>query len=268
MKEYRNNKSFNSNITRSYDYARNISLGMKIKIWLFDVLSVIGLFFFLFSIPFIFSFVSFSSFSAPSFNENDPFAKGEIIEQNPTNAYINEVQVYEYKYSYNTPDGGQYTGVGYSTGISYNINDEVDVKYKRDNSEISTVDGLRVSEFSGWVFFLILIFPVIGISMLFFGTKKAINAIKILQFGEVAFGKFISKVETNVEINNQRVYDLTFEFTAKDNKKYKTHVKTHKYHYLQDDEFEKLVYDRDEPENAVFIDVLPNAVRKYFENEI
>ena len=103
--------------------------------------------------------------------------------------------------------------------------------------------------------------------MLYFSTKKAINAIYILKIGEIAYGKFLYKESTNTTVNKQRVFKLFFEFTAKDNKLYKTVAKTHHYHRLEDDDEEKLVYDPDDPENAVLLDALPRAVRKYFANE-
>ena len=269
MKDYKKGTSFRRNISRTYSSnTREISLWMKIMIWFSDVLNVIGLVFFLFSIPFVLVFVFLSSSSPTSFYENDPTVKGAISDIRSTNSSVNEETVYEYEYSYSTPDGGEHIGIGYANGSELGVGDEIDVKYKRDNQELSEVDSLRDSEFPGWIGFIVLIFPLIGIAMLYFGTKKTINAIRILSYGEIAHGKYLTMEATNTKINNKTVYDLTFEFTAKDNNVYKTHAKTHKYQNLQDDEFEKLVYDRDDPENAVLIDALPRSVRKYFENEI
>jgi len=126
---------------------------------------------------------------------------------------------------------------------------------------------MRADAFGAWIGLLVLIFPLVGILMLFFGSKKAVNSVIILKYGEVAKGKFISKESTNVEINDETVYKLKFEFTAKDGQKYTTYAKTHKTHVLEDDEFEKLVYDKDEPENTVLLDTLPKYVRKYIEQE-
>ena len=267
MKDYKKGKTFRKNMSRSYGDTRNINLWMKIMIWFSDVLNVIGLTFFLISLPFVFVFGFLSDFSATNFDENDPVIKGVIEEVNSTSSSVNEETVYEYKYIYK-PDGGEYIGVGYGNGVWLEVGDQVDVKYKRNSPEISEVESLRANEFPAWIMLFIFIFPITGIVMLYFGTKKAINAMRILKYGEIAHGKYISMKATNTKINEQTVYDLTFEFTAKDNKVYQTHAKTHKYQSLQDDEFEKLVYDRDDPENAVLVDVLPRSVRKYFEKEI
>ena len=100
--------------------------------------------------------------------------------------------------------------------------------------------------------------------MLFFSTRKAIRHINILRIGNLAEGKFLFKEPTNVQINNQTVYALTFEFTASDNKSYQVIAKTHHFHRLEDEAFEKLVYDPGNPQNAVLLDELPGGIKNYF----
>jgi len=268
MKDYKKRNTFNKNISRTYSKARNINLWMIIRIWFSDVLNVIGFFFFLFSLPFVLVFGAGLFTSSPSFDETDPTVKAIIQDAIATNSYINDVRVFEYIYIYKPSSGGTYEGSGFVTGYEYEIGDEIEVKYKRNQPELSLATGMRDGAFGGWITLFILIFPLIGGIMLFFGTKKAVNSIRILKYGEIAQGKFISKESTNVKINEQTVYKLKFEFTAKNGEKYETYSKTHKPHLLEDDEFEKLVYDRDEPKNAVLIDTLPKSVRKYFEKEI
>ena len=268
MKDYKKGNTFNKNISRTYDKTRDINLWMIIRIWFSDVLNVIGFFFFLFSLPFVLVFGASMFTFSPSFDKNDPSVKAKIQDAIATNSYINDVQVFEYVYEYETTDGGTYEGSGFVTGYEYEIGDEIEVKYKRNQPELSLATGMRDGAFGGWIALLVLIFPLVGGIMLFFGTKKAVNSIRILKYGEIAQGKFISKESTNVKINEQTVYKLKFEFTAKNGEKYETYSKTHKPHLLEDDEFEKLVYDRDEPENAVLVDTLPKPVRKFLENEV
>ncbi len=267
MKEIKRRPKFKKNISRQYTSERNISLGLKLMIWFADVLTIIGGAFLLMGIPFVLIFVPFASLFSPGFDNSDPIIEGRIIEVHSTGASVNETPVYEYIFMYNPPDGGNYEGIGYSTGKIFEIDDPIQVIYKRNKQQIAKATELRLSSFPVWAGFIVLIFPLVGAIMLYFSTKKAINAIYILKIGEIAYGKFLYKEATNTTVNKQRVFKLFFEFTAKDNKLYKTVAKTHHYHRLEDDDEEKLVYDPDDPENAVLLDALPRAVKKYFANE-
>lgn len=266
-KEIKRRPKFKRNITRRYTTERNISTGLKLKIWMSDVLTLIGGSFVLMGLPFVLIFAPLSGLFSPGFSDTDPFIEGNITEVHGTNSYINDVRVYEYTYTYNPPDGGNYEGTGYSTGEIFEIDAPVQVIYKRDKQEISKAIELRLNSFPAGIGFIMLIFPLAGAIMLYFSTKKAINAIQVLKIGEIAYGKFLHKEATNTKTNKQTVYKLTFEFTAKDNKVYQTVAKTHLYHRLEDEETEKLVYDPDDPENAVLLDALPAAVKKYFANQ-
>jgi hypothetical protein len=125
------------------------------------------------------------------------------------------------------------------------------------------VEGLRKSEFGGGVGMIVLIFPAIGLLMLFFGTKKVLKTIGVLKVGKFAGGKLLGMKPTNTKINDQTVYAMTFEFTAQNGKQYQCVAKTHKTYDLEDDDEEQLFYDPNNPENAVLVDTLPESVKKY-----
>jgi hypothetical protein len=267
MKDIKRNPRFKQISNRQFGKEKNIPFTIIIKIWFSDVLNVIGAIFLLFSIPFVLIFVPIATVFAPSVSESDPTVKGKITEVHGTNASINDMPVYEYVYKYSPSDGGHYEGIGYSTGQKFREGAPIMVKYKRNQAEISEVKELRNSTFSAGAGFIVLIFPLIGGILMFFGTKKAINSIMILKVGELAYGKFLHKTPTNTRVNNQMVYKLTFEFTANNGKVYEAIAKTHQYQRLLDEEQEQLVYDPDAPENAVMLDALPKSVKKYLTNQ-
>lgn len=267
MREIKRRPKFKRNISRRYTSERTISLGLQIKIWLSDVMVIIGGAFIFMGLPFALIFIPFATLFSSGFDNSDPIIEGNITEVYSTISYVNDVQVYKYTYTYNPPDGGNYEGAGYSTGQMFEIDALIEVQYKRNQQEVSKAKELRLSSFPAGLGFIVLIFPLVGAALFYFGAKKAINAIRVLKIGEIAYGKFLHKEATNTTVNKQRVYKLTFEFTAKDDKVYQTVAKTHLYHRLEDDETEKLVYDPDDPENAVLLDALPAAVAKYFENQ-
>ena len=263
MKDIKRNTRFKKISNRRFGKERSIPVLMILKIWFSDVLNIIGGFFFLFSIPFVLIFAPVSTLLSPRVPSSAPSTKGKITEVHATNATVNEVPVYEYVYEYSLPDGGHYSGTGYNTGQIFSEGAPILVKYKPGQPEISSVDELRKSSFPVGVGLVVLVFPLIGLAMLFFGTRKAVNSIRILKIGKLAYGKFLNKTPTNTKINNQTVYKLTFEFTANDGRVYEAIAKTHKYGRLEDEAEEQLVYDPDAPERAVMLDALPKAVKKY-----
>jgi hypothetical protein len=264
MKNYHSNYQFNTNINRLYSSNRKIPVGVQLKIWFGNVLTIIGLAFFIMGLPFSFAFISFSDFFGPSFNHDDPTTVAMITESIPTNSYINDVQVFEYKYEYKTSDGKTFSGTGYTTGNMFEIGNEIKVQYQQDNYAVSKTNDLRSSEFGGGFTLIVLIFPLTGMIMLFFSTRKAIKEVYILKIGELAEGRLLSKIPTNTKINNQTVFELQFEFKASDGQIYQAKCRTHQYYRLEDEQLEKLVYDPDMPSNAVMLDALPKGIKEFF----
>jgi hypothetical protein len=264
MKTYDKGAGFEIMKTGNYNNQRFIPLNIRLKIWLGNPLSFIGLFFFLFGLPFSLVFVSFSNLFSASFSQDDPVINGFITEANPTNSYINDVRVYEYKYQFKLRNGNIYNGTGYSTGNSKSKGDEIRIFYKEEDPQKSKADDLRNSEFGTGIGLIVLIFPGIGLIFLFFSIRKALKQLFILKVGNIADGKFLYKEATNVKVNNQTVYALTFEFKAANDQIYQAVARTHHYHRLEDEEFEKLVYDPENPENAVLLDELPRGIKSFF----
>jgi len=264
MKTY--NKGFEiKNYNRQlYGQKRSLPFGIMMKIWFGNPLTFMGLMFIGMGIPFTMIFAPISTFFGPSFDENDPVAKGIIVEASGTSSYINEVQVYSYNYKFETPNGEEYLSTGYATGNVFSIDNEVVVSYKRDEPKVSKADGLRTSTFGSGFTIFVWIFPIVGFIMFILSLRKVIRQLQVLRVGEISEGKFLYEEATNTKINKQTVYALTFEFTAKDGKTYQAVAKTHHTSRLKDEEFEKLVYDPVNPSNAVLLDALPRGIKNYF----
>jgi hypothetical protein len=266
MKNYNSDYQFNTNINRLYSSNRKIPVGVQLKIWFGNVITIIGLAFFIMGLPFSFAFLSFSDFFGPSFSDEDPKTIATIVSSTPTSSYINDIKVFEINYEYKTSDGNTFNGSGYTTGNIFRIGSEIKVQYQQDNFAVSKSNDLRSSEFGGGFTLFVLIFPVIGLIMLFFSTKKAIKEVYILKIGELAEGRLLSKIPTNTKINNQTVYELQFQFEATNGQMYQAKCRTHQYYRLEDEQLEKLVYDPDMPSNAVMLDALPKGIKEYFLN--
>lgn len=78
----------------------------------------------------------------------------------------------------------------------------------------------------------------------------------LLSRGLPAWARKVSTLPTNLEINNRRVMQVTFEFTAVDGRVYTAVVRTHEIERLKDDEELVLYYPR-APSFNVMMDSLP-----------
>ena len=59
-------------------------------------------------------------------------------------------------------------------------------------------------------------------------------------------------------MNNRRVYELAFEFTARDGRKYQATARTSDPSRLEDEREEPLLFDPEKPQDAVLLDEAPS----------
>lgn len=112
-----------------------------------------------------------------------------------------------------------------------------------------------------WPMLFILLFPVIGLTMMTVGVRKGLKALRLLTRGIPAQGRFVGQTATNVQINDTPVMAMTFEFKTVDGRTARCVAKTHETRELRDDSEEPLVYDPEDPSVAVLLDELPGRPR-------
>lgn len=113
-----------------------------------------------------------------------------------------------------------------------------------------------------WPLYLVIGgFPLIGLTFMTIGLRKGLRGVRLLRRGMTATGRLVSKQPTNTRINKQTVYELTFEFTAGDGKRYKAKASTHEPKSLEDDAAEPLLYDPADPNVSIMLDDLPGRPR-------
>ncbi len=246
----------------------NISLLMKISVSLSNVLALIGLVFTAIGLTMTFSVLSFMDLSVNSIPDDSPIIEGELISVNPTNTTINEKLIYEYNYIFNSANGKTYSGASYLNKEQIFTDNKVQVKYNSTKPENSCIIGMETSTFPVWMLLFVIVFPIIGFLLLYFGVKKGIKNIRILQFGKIALGTYNRRETTNASVNNRPVYKFYFDFIAHDNNSYIATGETYKVHKVRDEEREPVIYNSVNPEEAVIIDTLPRMVRRYFKNDI
>ena len=105
---------------------------------------------------------------------------------------------------------------------------------------------------------IITLFPAIAGFFLYRSIRKGRRRRHLLEHGVVAMAKLIDKRATNVRVNRQTVWELTFEFTGRDGRKHEAKARTHETLRLEDERQEPLLYDPAEPSTAYMLDELPS----------
>lgn len=224
----------------------NLCNGMAMIAWL--VIGFGSIFLWAFGLN---SDISFLTFRGPHAN-----VTGRVTEVEATNASENKRRIYANHYEYSVA-GKQWTGSSYSTGSSANVSEEVTVEYAPDDPSRSRIAGMRRKLF-GPVTLFVVIFPLIGVGILLFAIRLGIHRNRMLRDGLLATGKLQRKEPTNVRINRQTVYKLTFAFTARDGRRGEAVAKTHQPARLMDEAEEPLLYDPADPTTAFVLDEVPS----------
>ncbi len=247
------------------DFKRNLSSFLKLKVLFGGVTVSIGLIFTIMGLVFTLIFGSFINFNDLKFSKEDPIVPAQLQKMEPTNTWVNDRQVISYYYKYNV-NGRNYESKSNTSGFVDTAN--FYVQYLEEDPQISRIQGSSIGRMSPWVLLITLIFSVIGILMLIIGLIKRSLYVKVLTYGKVALGKFKRMIATGSKVNENIVYKFYFDYVAEDGKVYEAIGETHLIHKLQDEELEPLVYNPSNPNEAVMIDSLPDAVRKKFQQEI
>ena len=87
--------------------------------------------------------------------------------------------------------------------------------------------------------------------------SPASSATACLREGLLATGTLKSKSRTNVTVNNRPLYELIFEFTARDGRHHEAKARSTFTERLEDEAQEPLLYDPADPTRAYMLDEAP-----------
>ena len=248
---------------RNLPIVRRVPFFIKIQMFFNNVVWFIGFFFFVIGGGALLVFGQFVDFSSFSYSEDDPIVTGVVTSRKNTSSTVNDNVVIKYDY-YFYVNRKKIEGVGYTT---IELPDTVEIQYQKNIPEKSRIVGTISAVMPFWVIFFFLIFPTIGGIMLFFSSRKVLNYIRIVQIGQVTFGIYVRREITGASVNEQNVYRFFFKFSYQ-GKEYEATGETHKVYKLTDEQFEPLVFNPNNPNEAVMIDGFPKSVRRFFAADI
>ena len=250
----------------SYGYTlalppRHVPWDVRVRLLFGGGMSQFGWMWLGFSLIFVWIFGVQTDFSSLIFALGAVETTGGVVTAvEPTSASINDTPVYANHYTYRIERlESEHEGVSYTTGYEFQAGQEVRVEYLKRYPTLSRIEDTRRGEFDLWIVPFLLIFLLVGVGMVAFGLKNGIKANRLLTHGKVGLGQLVSKEATNTEVNDRRVYKLTFEFTADDGQVYEVINKTTATDVLEDDAQERLLYNPYNPRYAVMLDNLPGS---------
>ena len=218
----------------------------------------VGWFIFGFGMIFFWAFASRADISGLyKFAGEVKQTEGVIVSNEKTNIKVQNIQIVgnRFKFSLN---GESFEGISYAAGDMREVGSKASLEYPAGDPASARIVGMRAAPMSPYVALISLI-SLAGLTLIFFGVRSGLKALKLLKVGEVAQAKLVSKKSTNMEINNRRVYKLEFEFTAKNGRPYKAMAKTHQTELYQDEAYEIVVYDPSNPDFSYMRDALPGG---------
>jgi hypothetical protein len=233
---------------------RHVPLSLT-AVTMFGGFAQIGWFVFGFGMIFFWAFAGNADLSFITFRGAVEQTTGKVTRVEETGASENESVVVANHYEYSVA-GQRLTGTSYSTGSRAAAGEEVTVEYKPGSPERSRIAGMRRGHFGPFVFF-VTIFPLIGFVIVYFCAKGGFKRSRLLSNGVFTTGRLIDKEPTNVTVNDRRVYELTFEFTARDGRRCEAKARTSDPSRLEDEHDEPLLYDPNNPSEAYLLDEVP-----------
>ena len=224
-------------------------------------MSIFGWSFFGFGMIFVWVFGLTSTVMDWSINSFSETTEGQVIKVESTNYSENEQTIYEVTYSFQS-EGDTYEGQSYTkTWNSHQVGDKVEVEYNINNPDTSNIIGLRSRPFTGLVFFIVLIFPMIGLIFIAIALYKNRKALGLLKNGEFTTATKISKESTNssITINNRHypIYKYEFGFEAEGGR-YIANCKTHLTEKVEDEKEEIILYQGGYPDYNMVYDAIEN----------
>jgi Protein of unknown function (DUF3592) len=233
---------------------RPVPLSLQI-VNFFNGIAQIGWAIFGFGMIFFWAFVTNADFSFVNFRGPHETVTGKVTRVDDTGASVNHRRVQANHYEYSL-DGNLFTGVSYSTGQSVSSGEAVEIEFDQDHPARSRIAGQGRAMFGPGVTFVSL-FPLIGLAILVPATISGIRRNRLLREGLLATGTLKSKSRTNVTVNNRPLYELLFEFTARDGRLHEAKARSTFTKRLEDEAQEPLLYDPNDPTRAYMLDEAP-----------
>ena len=230
---------------------------------------IIGFLFTLIGIAFIVYFSLQLNWNILFAAKKDLVSTAGIITSLDTTQYnVNESPLLEYRYRYYDDSRIPYSGFFLEYADIYDPGQEITIEYLKDSPEISRFTGKDRQNYDQIMFLAGVGSIVIGVLFLYPSYRRSRRERKIIMMGRPVEGKLVYAEPTNLRVNEQPVYNLTYEYNTSRDSIQKFSVRSHMIRNISDEHTEILIYDPGNPSKAVVVDTLPGPVAKYILNKL
>ncbi len=182
-------------------------------------------------------------------------ARGIITSVSETNASENDVRVYEYGFSFTARSEEKVTGISYSTGQEWSVEDKVTVEYVPEDPSIARIQGARSSTFTPWVLF-VLIFPIVGAALFGMAAIGGVRQAALLRYGQIADARILSMQSTGVTVNDAPVIEISYEIRTSAGEIFDGKSKALPNDRIGDEELEPVLYLPSHPSLSTLVDAI------------
>jgi len=189
--------------------------------------------------------------------------QGIITGFQETEYTTNDKPLFSYNYRYSDASESIYFGNFLEFEGQYSIGQPVDIEYLIKAPSSSRFMGRDRKNFDQIMFLGGIGAIVAGLFFLIPSSRRTRRERKIIMSGLPTEGKLVLAEPTNLRVNEQPVYKLTFEFRSGRNTSERCSIRSHLIRNLSNEHKEKLIYDPRTPSNAIVIDTLPSPVARY-----
>jgi hypothetical protein len=232
---------------------RLISLPTRLSVLFSGILSTIGWIFLSVGTLVFFVFAAFSDLKQ-SFNADGEWlpSVGIIQDIQPTNSKINKRVVYAYHFNF-LANGQPHTNISYKVGNDNNIGAKLPIQYKSLNPQRAQIIGMDNAQMPIWILFFVLIFPIVGASLVIYNLIQKRKTLQLLQFGAITYAKLVHTEETSIRVNRKTVQKYFFEFEI-GGQIYESICATHIYATVEDETEELVLYNTSDPAQNLVLD--------------
>jgi hypothetical protein len=169
--------------------------------------ALFGLFFGLFSVPFMWGFFPWHGLDELRLAAGTT-TPGTVTQVTKTNMRVNGRLVMEYGFTYAGASGRTYTGACYADAARWSEGAAITIRYVERTPELAKIEGARLDK-AGWFGLFVIIFPGVGFGMVAWFVFHRIQAGRLLRDGRMAEVDIVSVEATNTQVNKQPVFAIT-----------------------------------------------------------
>jgi hypothetical protein len=125
----------------------------------------------------------------------------------------------------------------------------------------AAIGFLRRDASEGPAILLVMIFPIVGLTLVAFSLRQGLRQLRLLSHGRLALGTLIGNEPTNVRINKRTVRKLRFAIETETRGRCEVEVRSHVPEKALDEPRERILYDPERPGAAAAWDLLVGTPR-------